>query len=113
MKQKPNNFPREGEHAPVTRNAVRKLERERPVHNAALHYTIGGDTEALVHSSVYAEREAAIAAGSRRLNQASNTVHEGFVAAKPGVRTEYIRAQRQAAQNHPARNMSRDKGPSR
>lgn len=110
---KKNNFPREGMHTPITRNAVKRLERERPVHNAEPHYTIGGDVETNVHSCVYAEREAAITNGSRRLNYASDKVRSGFDVARSNARTEYIRIQKQAAQNHPARNVGRDKGPSR
>ena len=93
----PNNFTREGEHSTVTKEGVRQLERERPTHNAERHYTIGGDVEASVHSNANAEREAAITHGNRRLNAASAKARAGFVAAKPSMRTEYIRAQRVAA----------------
>lgn len=108
-----NNFPREGNHTTVTREAVKRLERERPTLNPELHYTIGGVVETSVHSNANAERQAAITAGSRRLNQASDKMHHGFEAAKPSARTEYIRMQRHAAMTHPARSMSREKGPSR
>ncbi|MEM8570364.1 MAG: hypothetical protein AAGG56_05575 [Pseudomonadota bacterium] len=112
-KDAPNNFPREGEHTPVTRDAVSKLERERPKFNSERHYTIGGEVETRVHSNANAEREAAITNGARRLNQATERVRTGFNAAKPDARTEYIRIQLQAARNHPARNVSREKSPSR
>lgn len=94
---KPNNFPREGMHSSVTREAVKRMERERPLLNSERHYTIGGEAEAIVHSNVYAEREAAITNGSRRLNHASDKVRAEFVATNPDARTEYIRAQRKAA----------------
>ena len=110
---KSNNFPRKGKHSTVTKEAVRQLERERPTHNAERHYTIGGDVEATVHSNLQAEREAAITHGHRRLNAASAKARAGFVAAKPSMRTEYIRAQRVAANQHPARNIARQKGPCR
>ncbi len=109
----PNNFPREGQHRPVTRDAVRRLEHERPRHNVERHYTIGGTVEAVVHSTANAEREAAITYGSRRLNHSSRAFRKGFESARPNARTEYIRAQRQAARNHPARNVARAKSPSR
>lgn len=93
----PNNFPREGMQSTVTKSAVRKLEQERPVLNAELHYTIGGDCEASVHTNLNAEREAAITNGSRRLNMASEAIAKGFAVARPDDRTQYIQAQRQAA----------------
>ncbi|MEL6210685.1 MAG: hypothetical protein AAFR44_11020, partial [Pseudomonadota bacterium] len=46
MPKIPNNFPREGYHTPVTSDAIRRLEAERPRLNAELHYTIGGTVEA-------------------------------------------------------------------
>jgi len=103
---KPNNFPREGMHSPVTQQAVKRLENERPVLNPERHYTIGGAAEATVHSSLYAEREAAITNGSRRLNHASDKVRTQFAAHKSDARTEYIRAQREAA-SAPARGRNR------
>ncbi|MEM0987338.1 MAG: hypothetical protein AAGK00_00555 [Pseudomonadota bacterium] len=93
---------------------MKKLEAQRPTLNTERHYTIGGDTEAVVHSNDIAEREAAITVGARRLEQASKHVRGGFDAAKkPSMRTEYIRAQLEAAKTHPGRNVIRDKGPSR
>lgn len=109
----PNNFPNEGQHTPVTRAAVKKLERERPALNSEVHYTIGGDVETVVHSSANAEREGAIARGARRLNQSSDSLHGGFVAAEPDARTEYIRAQREAVRIDPTKSVERAKGPSR
>lgn len=113
LRDRPNNFPREGQHNPVTRDAVKTLERERPKLNEQRHYTIDGGVEAEVHSSVNAEREAAITTGARRLSQTSQQIRKGFNAAKPTARTEYIRAQLQAAKTHPARNVSRQKSPTR
>lgn len=109
----PNNFPREGQHTIVTAAALKKLERERPVRNAERHFTIGGDVETVVHSNLNSEREAAITNGVRRLAQASQQIHHGFDVARPDARTEYIRAQREAARNHPARNVTHLKGPAR
>ncbi len=108
MTNKPNNFPREGQHSPVTRDALRAMENERPVLNCELHYTIGGGMEADVHSNVYAEREAAITNGSRRLNRASDTVQHGFTAAKPGLKSEYIRAQQKVATRTPRQHKRRE-----
>ncbi len=70
----PNNFPREGQHSPVTRAEINKLERERPALNAEMHYTIGGDVEASVHSNLNAEREAAITNGVKSLSKASGAI---------------------------------------
>ena len=94
---KPNNFPREGMHSPVTRDAVKKLERERPVLNTERHFTIGGEIETVVHSNLYAEREAAITNGARSLNRASDRLYKATEALKPDPRTKYIREQREAA----------------
>jgi len=99
---KPNNFPREGKHNPVTSKGVKRLEQTRPVLNAERHYTIGGDTETQVYSNLNAEREAAITNGARSLNLASHKVRTGFEAAKPDKRTAYIQAQRQAVAHNPA-----------
>jgi len=111
MTKPPNNFPREGQHDTVTRSHIRKLESERDKRNATLEYTIGGTTEAHVHSCVAAEREAAITQGSRRLRQASaklrqahvESVHQGrakaqFNQAKDPSRAAYIRAQQRQAE---------------
>lgn len=112
-RKNPNNFPREGQHRTVTRDAVQRLERARPRHNVKRHYTIGGTVEAVVYSTANAEREAAITYGARRLNHSSRAFRKSFEASRPDARTEYIRAQRQAARNHPARNVARAKSPSR
>ncbi|WP_300037218.1 hypothetical protein [uncultured Roseobacter sp.] len=95
--KRPNNFPREGMNEPVTVEAIKRLERERPVLNEALHYTFGGDVKASVHTNLAAEREAAIAAGARRLLQTSEQAKKEFGATKPDARTEYIRQQLNAA----------------
>lgn len=98
--KRPNNFPREGMDEPVTQEAIKKLERERPVLNTELHFTIGGDVETSVHSNLEVEREAAIANGVRRLQQVSDQTHQDFRVAKPDARTEYIRSQLAAARGH-------------
>lgn len=97
MSGKPNNFPREGAHSPVTRNAVEQLEAQRPKLNAELHYTIGGTVEAVVHSNENAEREAAITTGSRVLQQAANDLRREFRQPKADARAAYVREQQALA----------------
>jgi len=109
---RPNNFPREGMHEPVTQDELKRMQRERPVLNTELHYTIGGETETTVHSNLSAEREAAIANGAKRLHQMSRQVSNDFEVSKPDARTEYIRAQINAARG-PARTKIRKHDPSR
>lgn len=113
MSDKPNNFPREGLHQPVTKAGLKQLEQDRPQHNAALHYTIGGEIEAEVHSNLNAEREAAITNGHRRLAQTSQALNQTFDATRPDARTEYIRMQREAARNTPSRAQIRTTSKSR
>lgn len=113
MTHKPNNFPREGMHQPVTKTALQQLEQNRPQHNAELHYTIGGTIEAEVHSNLNAEREAAITNGHRRLAQSSKALKQTFKTTKPSARTEYIRMQREAARNAPSKTQTRTVSKSR
>ncbi len=94
MSKPRNNFPREGMHSPVTWERIDALEYERSVPNTSLEYTIGGALEAQVHSTINAEREAAITSGVRAMKRASQNIQTGFEAAKPTLRTEYIRAQK-------------------
>lgn len=101
MTRKPNNFPREGQHTPVTRAGLERLKAERPKRNAALDYTIGGTVEAVVHSSLDAEREAAITTGERRLADVSANVHRNFPKPSGEARAAYVRAQQQAAARTP------------
>lgn len=82
MKLRLNNFPREGQHQPVTAQRVSQLERERPPLNPTLDYTIGGTTEGTVHTSVAADREYTINRGHRILNQASQNVRADQMAAR-------------------------------
>lgn len=95
--KRPNNFPREGAHAPITRAAVDRLECQRPTLNAEMHYTIGGTVETAVHSNENAEREAAITNGARRLQAASDRLRDSFKAPDAPTRAEYIRHQKAAA----------------
>ena len=95
--KRPNNFPREGQHNMVTKDAIEKLERDRPNLNHEVHYTMGGTVETQVHSTLMAEREGAITRGARCLNTASKQLQKGIEAAKPDARTEYIRKHREAA----------------
>lgn len=113
MSNKPNNFPREGMHQPVTRDAIKSIERDRPVLDAQVQYTISGSVEAEVHSTLNAEREAAITNGYRRLTKKSVELNDNFQSAKPNARTEYIRIQREAARGVPGHQKSHLKPPSR
>lgn len=113
MTVKPNNFPREGMHTAVTREAVKRLEAQRPTSNAQLHYTIGGSVETIVHSNVNAEREAAIAAGNRLLAKASQDLRAGFERSGGDARARYIRAQRALLEHPRERAQSKDHTPSR
>ncbi|MEO0995510.1 MAG: hypothetical protein AAFX62_17125 [Pseudomonadota bacterium] len=107
MPKIPNNFPREGYHTPVTSDAVRRLEAERPRLNAELHYTIGGTVEAEVHSDANAEREAAITTGSRRLNQASAAMRAEFMHPRGDARAAYVREQQALAEHWRGRQRSK------
>lgn len=97
MSGKPNNFPREGQHTPVTRKAVDRMQAERPALNAELDYTIGGTVETQVHSKVNAEREAAITTGERVLQHASKTVRQEFRQLTGDTRAAYVREQQALA----------------
>ncbi|MEL7171658.1 MAG: hypothetical protein AAFN05_01670 [Pseudomonadota bacterium] len=89
---KPNNFPREGLHTPVTSEAIKRLEAERPTLNVELHYTIGGTVEAEVHSNANAEREAAITNGSRRLQESTAILRGDFEHENSRIRAAFVRA---------------------
>ena len=108
MSTKPNNFPLEGMNTPVTRDAVKRLEAERPTPNAEMHYTIGGTVETVVHSNVNSEREAAITAGSRRLEQSSRGLHVDFRHPQGEARAAYVREQKALAQQWRARSRGKD-----
>lgn len=99
MTKKPNNFPRVGVHSPVTRDAIKRLEAERPTPNAEMHYTIGGSVETVVHSNANAEREAAIVGGTRRLSQSSQDLRAAFQPPKGKSRAAYIREQKTLAEH--------------
>ncbi|MEE9311595.1 MAG: hypothetical protein V3V10_04205, partial [Planctomycetota bacterium] len=60
MSNKPNNFPREGQHNTITRETLSKLESNRAKLNSGLDYTIGGMRETAVHSNVEADRNYAL-----------------------------------------------------
>lgn len=108
MTKTPNNFPREGMHTTVTRDAVKRLEAERPTPNAQMHYTIGGTVETVVHSSVNAEREAAITTGNRRLTQSSQNLRANFGNTRSDARAAYVREQRTLSEH--CRERARGKG---
>lgn len=95
----------------VTREGVKRMESERPARNAELHYRIGGPVEAAVHSSVEADRHAAVLKGNRVLQGASERVQTDYVfaantgrasaefnSARDKARNEYIRRQRLASE---------------
>ena len=79
MTNKPNNFPREGQHNTVTRAALDHLESNRAKHNSDLDYTIGGTVETIVHTTVEGDRNYALNAGYRRLNEVSQKVQTDHV----------------------------------
>lgn len=111
MSDKPNNFPREGQHSIVTRAALDRLARERPTLNAELHYTIGGSTEAVVHSNLAAEREGAMTRGERRLQSSSHAVNAEFRQPSGDARAAYVSNQKALATQWRARQHQR--GPTR
>ncbi len=77
-KDQPNNFPREGETNPVTRDHLEQLKANRPIPNTSLDYTIGGGAEAVVHASVEAERNYSITTGERILKRSSDDLDHSF-----------------------------------
>ena len=113
MTDKPNNFPREGQHNPVTRDAVDRIAATRPTLNVARHYTIEGEVEVAVHSNLNAEREAAITTGERRLATASQALRQGFQ--KPGndARSDYVRQQKALAEHWQERRRGKAPTPTR
>ena len=108
MSRKPNNLPREGMHSTVTRAGIKRLQSERPTPKAEMHYTIGGTVETVVHSNVNAEREAAITAGSRRLEQSSRDLRADFKHPQGDARAAYVREQRALAQEWRACSRGKD-----
>ena len=78
MSTKPNNFPREGQHNTVTRDGLEALEAARPVPNESLDYTIGGATQAIVHSNIEADRNYALHSGYQRLEQVSEHLNQDY-----------------------------------
>lgn len=111
MSHKPNHFPREGAHNPVTRDAVERVAAQRPKLNTELHYTIGGPVETVVHSNTDAEREAAISTGERRLEAASQAVRRDFRDPEGDARASYLREQQALAADW--RSRQRTKTPTR
>ena len=108
MNHKPNNFPREGIQSTVTRAGIDRLQAERPTPKAEMHYTIGGTVETVVHANVNAEREAAITAGSRRLEQSSRDLRANFKHPQGEARAAYVREQRALAEQWRARSRGKD-----
>jgi len=113
MSTKPNNFPREGEHNTVTKAALDHLESNRAKHNSDLDYTIGGTVETIVHTTVEGDRNYALNAGYRRLNEVSQKVQSDHVFAankgRPKAQFQarndtgptYAEMQREAVRNVP------------
>ncbi|MEO1151120.1 MAG: hypothetical protein AAFW83_09050 [Pseudomonadota bacterium] len=83
----PNNFPSDGAHNTVTREAVDEIASQTPTQNASLDYTIGGRTEASVHSNVEVERMAAVINGERTLNRAGDDINSQWVNTQEGYAT--------------------------
>lgn len=73
-----NNFPRDGQHQPVTRAYLDELFQSRSVPNAKLEYTIGGMRETLVHSSLEADRQSQLVRGERILKTASQELQNNY-----------------------------------
>ncbi len=97
MSKKSSNFPREGLHTIVTHAAIKRLEAERPTLNEEIHYTIGGAVETIVHTSAYAEREAAITAGVRRLTQNAQELRAAYVREQKALCARWCRHARHNA----------------
>lgn len=91
---KPNNFPREGDHNTITRDGLKQLEANRSKPNASLDYTIGGTRETVVHTNVEADRNYALNSGHRRMSGLSEKVQTDHVFAANKGRSK---AQFQAA----------------
>ncbi|GJL99998.1 MAG: hypothetical protein DHS20C07_16780 [Methyloligella sp.] len=113
-KDQPNNFPREGETNPVTRDHLEQLKANRPIPNTSLDYTIGGGTEAVVHASVEAERNYSITTGERILKRSSYDLDHSFTfksleghskaqfgTAHDRAKAEYVKQQQSHSQASP------------
>lgn len=79
MSNKPNNFPRQGQHNIITKDALSKLEADRAKPNQTLDYTIGGSREQYVRSNVEAERNYALNTGNRRFREVSTKLQTDYV----------------------------------
>lgn len=71
---KPNHFPREGEHNPVTAKRVRELQEYRVDLNHLREYTLGSDAQARIRAAADAERNYSMSRGARILEEASQHV---------------------------------------
>lgn len=110
MSNKPNNFPREGQHNTITKAALEKLEADRPQYNKTLDYTIGGTMETQVHTSLEASRNYALRSGHKRMHEVSEKLQTDHVFASNKGRAKaqfnaaskdresYAERQRKAAQ---------------
>ncbi|MCJ8308990.1 MAG: hypothetical protein HRU27_11065 [Rhizobiaceae bacterium] len=87
----------------VTKDGLKQAEQNRPTPNVELHYTIGGATEAAVHSNQEAERNYAINSGYRTLYAASdNMQHDYASVSKEGVTRAIFQAQAAGKTQSPA-----------
>lgn len=90
-----NNFPVEGQHNPITKSGLERLEQAHdPIKNPALDYTIGGsiqqETHAAVRSNLASQRAYALNAGYKRFAEVSDKLqtdhvfaaHEGLAKAQ-------------------------------
>jgi hypothetical protein len=89
-----NNFPREGEHTTVTRDQLDYMRKARAKMNSRMDYTIGGLSEARVHTNLHAQNEAAITNGERALHRAHKNINNNYTFASNEGRAK-------ASFNHP------------
>ena len=95
-----NNFPREGQHSPVTVDHLKALETDRTP-NQALDYTIGGTIETEVHTTLNAERTYAKTRGYQIMEQASETLRDNHEhASRRRLTHEHMAAVRREAETH-------------
>lgn len=115
MSDKPNNFPRDGDHSTVTRDHIETLKANRSAPQQSLDYTIGGTTETSVHKAVESGRVYAINQGERLLQEASQRVQtaHAFAVNKGRAKADYIRQELKAAREEPPYPKSRCKEPGR
>lgn len=80
MTRPPNNFPAEGDHGTVTADELREREHRKWDDHSPVEYMVnaGQDDQAIVRTTVSAQRQATIDKGHRILRQASNDLGNGL-----------------------------------